>query len=202
MPIMGIAWHGHMRALRLPAICNRTTSGLEWRQRADSALCEAPELLQNIIRTWNDRIAIRAGGSEAARQSGAIPYTVVQGQAVFLIITSRRTGRWIFPKGAPIEGMKPWEVAARESYEEAGIEGDIETQPIGSYRTLKTSGILRSVIEVDMYPLRLTHQLDDWPEKGSRHRHWVILSEAKRLLSEPRLAEFAAVLARRVASTA
>ncbi len=59
--------------------------------------------LQNIVRTWNDRLTIRAHAAEALPQFGAIPYTVVRGQAVFLIITSRRSGRWIFPKGAPIE---------------------------------------------------------------------------------------------------
>ena len=146
----------------------------------------------NVIQKLADRLIARIREPEAARQSGAIPYTVVQGQAVFLIITSRRTGRWIFPKGAPIEGLTPWQVAAHEALEEAGVEGDIETTPIGSYRTVKTLGIGRRVIEVEMYPLRLTRQLDDWAEKGRRHRHWVILQEARRLLSEPKLAELAA----------
>ena len=154
--------------------------------------------LQHIIRTWNDRMLIRAHAAEAVPQFGAIPYSVVQGQPVFLIITSRRSGRWIFPKGAPIEGMKPWEVAAHETFEEAGIEGEIESQPIGSYRTVKTSPIRRTVVEVAMYPLRMTRQLDEWPEKGNRHRHWVILPEAKRLLSDPALVEMAVKLAQRI----
>lgn len=113
------------------------------------------------IRKLTDRMIVRAREPEATRQSGAIPYTVVQGQTVFLIITSRRSGRWIFPKGAPIEGMTPWQVAAHEALEEAGVEGDVETVSIGSYRTMKTIGIRRAVIEVDMYPMRLTRQLDD-----------------------------------------
>jgi 8-oxo-dGTP pyrophosphatase MutT (NUDIX family) len=150
------------------------------------------------MRQWADRLALRAGDPAAERQAGAIPYTIVQDQVVFLIVTSRRSGRWIFPKGAPIEGLAPWEVAAHEALEEAGIEGEVDTRLIGSYRTMKTFAIRRAVIEVDMYPLRLTRQLDDWPEKGNRHRHWVILPEARRLLSEPRLAEFAARVSRRV----
>jgi len=154
--------------------------------------------LRNPLRRWTDRLALRMGEPDAARQSGAIPYTIVQGQVVFLIITSRRSGRWIFPKGAPIEGLEPWEVAANEALEEAGVEGEIETKPIGSYRTMKTFPIRRAVIEVDMYPLRVTRQLEDWQEKRNRHRHWVILPEAKRLLSEPRLAELAARLSQRV----
>jgi predicted NUDIX family NTP pyrophosphohydrolase len=141
---------------------------------------------------------LRARDPESVRQSGAIPYTIVQGQTVFLIITSRRTGRWIFPKGAPIEGKEPWEVATHEAFEEAGIEGEIDTRPIGTYRTMKTLAIRRAVVEVEMYPLRLTRQHDEWPEMHNRHRHWVILPEAKRLLSEPRLAELADRLNRRV----
>jgi hypothetical protein len=50
-----------------------------------------------------------------------------------------------------------------------------------------------------MYPLRMMQQLDEWREKGSRHRHWVILPEARRLLSDPVLAELATKLAHRVA---
>jgi 8-oxo-dGTP pyrophosphatase MutT (NUDIX family) len=132
------------------------------------------------------------------RQAGAIPYAVVQGQVVFLLITSRRTGRWIFPKGALVEGLEPWQVAAFEALEEAGVEGDVDTRPIGSYRTMKTLAVRRTVIEVDMYALRVTSQLDDWAEKKSRHRHWVILPEAKRLLAEPRLADLASELSRRI----
>jgi hypothetical protein len=54
------------------------------------------------------------------------------------------------------------------------------------------------VVEVAMYPLRMTRQLDEWPEKGSRHRHWAILPEARRLLSDPVLVELAGKLAKRV----
>ncbi|MBM3527844.1 MAG: NUDIX hydrolase [Alphaproteobacteria bacterium] len=157
-------------------------------------------MLANIAERWNNLVTLRAGAPEAVRQSGAIPYALVQGQPVFLLITSRRTGRWIYPKGAPIEGLRPWEVAAHEALEEAGIEGDIETAPLGSYRTLKTVGIRRSVIEVDMYPLRLIRQLEDWREKGNRHRHWAILPEAMRLLSEPRLVEMTQALHRRLSA--
>jgi 8-oxo-dGTP pyrophosphatase MutT (NUDIX family) len=159
-------------------------------------------LLQNVIRRWNDRVMIRAAAADAAPQFGAIPYTVVQDQPVFLIVTSRRTGRWIFPKGAPMEGKTPWEVAAHEALEEAGVEGEIETESIGKYRSIKTSGIRRSVIEVTMFPLRMTRQLDDWRERASRYRHWVTLQDARRLLSDAELANLAEKLARRIAPPA
>ena len=150
-----------------------------------------------LLRQLIDRMVAR-GGEPETRQAGAIPYTVVKGKVVFLIITSRSTGRWIFPKGDPIDGLQPWEVAAQEALEEAGVEGEVETRPAGIYRTMKTLAFRRKRIEVEMYPLRVTRQLDEWVEKQARHRHWVILKDAKRLLSEPRLAEIAARLNRRV----
>jgi 8-oxo-dGTP pyrophosphatase MutT (NUDIX family) len=136
------------------------------------------------------RARLRRDDIEPAPQAGAIPYTLVKGIPVFLLITSRGTGRWIFPKGALIEGYKLWQVAALEALEEAGVEGDVETKPIGSYRSLKGS-IRTAPIEVQMFPLRVMRQLEDWPEKGRRHRHWVVLAEARRLLSDPQLVELA-----------
>jgi hypothetical protein len=35
--------------------------------------------------------------------------------------------------------------------------------------------------------LEVAEQLDDWPEKGERKRHWVTLADARRLLSETAL---------------
>ncbi len=49
-----------------------------------------------------------------------------------------------------------------------------------------------------MYPLRVTRQHDDWIEKDARRRHWVILPEAKRLLSDPKAAALALKLSQRV----
>jgi 8-oxo-dGTP pyrophosphatase MutT (NUDIX family) len=149
-----------------------------------------------MLQKFRDRLLLLASSDSAVRQAGAIPYTIVQGQVVFLLITSRRSGRWIFPKGELIEGMTPWALAAHEAFEEAGVTGEVDTKPVGSYRTMKTLSIRRQPIVVDLYPLRVEEQLAEWPEKGQRHRHWAILPEAKRLLSEAKLAEMAARLSR------
>ena len=150
------------------------------------------------MRKAADRLLLRAGGGGINRQFGAIPYTVVDGQVVFLLVTSRGTGRWIFPKGDPIEGLRPFETAAQEAMEEAGIEGEVDPTPIGTYRAFKTLPFRRKVMLVEMYPLRVTQQLDEWPEKGRRRRHWAILPEAKRLLSDARVADLAVKLNRRL----
>ena len=50
-----------------------------------------------------------------------------------MLITSRRRGRWILPKGWPMSGLSLAGAAAREAEEEAGVAGEILAEPIGSY---------------------------------------------------------------------
>jgi 8-oxo-dGTP pyrophosphatase MutT (NUDIX family) len=159
-------------------------------------------MLRDSLQRLRDRLILLASRDSAERQAGAIPYTIVQGQVVFLLVTSRRSGRWIFPKGELAEGMTPWELAAHEAYEEAGVKGEVDTKPIGSYRTMKTFSIRRQPIVVDLYPLRVQEQLEEWPEKEQRHRHWAILPEAKRLLFDAKLADMAVRLSRSLAPKA
>jgi len=97
-----------------------------------------------------------------------------------------------------MEGLTPSQVAAQEAMEEAGVEGDVDPTPIGRYRAFKTLPFRRKVIEVEVYPLRVTQQWDEWPEKGRRHRHWAILPEARRLLSDARVADLALKLNQRL----
>lgn len=159
-------------------------------------------MLRDRLHQFRESLILLATADKAVRQAGAVPYTVVQGHPVFLLITSRRSGRWIFPKGELNEGAVPWEVAAHEAFEEAGVRGTIEKTPIGSYRTMKTTAFRRQPIVVDLYPLRVEEQLEEWPEMGQRHRHWAMLPEAKRLLSDTKLAETAARLAKSLTQAA
>jgi 8-oxo-dGTP pyrophosphatase MutT (NUDIX family) len=133
--------------------------------------------------TLMDRIASGSSRRASKKQYGAVPYQMIEGRCAFLLITSRRTGRWIFPKGSLIEGLTPQETAAQEAFEEAGVEGHVHPEPIGSYRTVKQL-LRRTIINVEVFPLRVERQLDEWPEIGQRYRHWVMLKEAKRLLSD------------------
>jgi len=131
----------------------------------------------------------------AAQQFGAIPYRHVDGEIVFLMITARRTGKWIFPKGDPIPELTPAESAAEEAYEEAGVRGRIAAAPAGHYRIFKACPGGETPVLVEMYPLEVAEQFDDWPEKGERRRHWATLTEARRLLSEPGLVALAEKIA-------
>ncbi len=127
----------------------------------------------------------------ATPQAGVIPYVVEDGVPVFLLITSRRTGRWIFPKGACDGAEHPHDCARREAWEEAGVDGEITGPAIGVYRDMKLRPHRRAVIEVELYPMQVSRQDETWPEQDDRTRHWATLAEARRLITTPGLLELA-----------
>ncbi len=55
------------------------------------------------------------------------------GDVEVLLLTSRDTGRWVIPKGWPMEGMKAHAVAEREAFEEAGVRGTVQKEPFGFF---------------------------------------------------------------------
>lgn len=155
-----------------------------------------PGVLREFLKNWSPRLDT----APDMRQAGALPYAVVEGRLAFLLITTRRTGRWIFPKGGIEPGMNPWESAALEAVEEAGVTGEIAQAAIGSYRA-SIGGSGAKLVDVDLYPLRVTQQLDDWREKGQRLRHWATLEEAKRLLADRSLSRLAEKVERSYAAS-
>ena len=145
--------------------------------------------MRDFLRHWSPRVDTPG----ELRQAGAMPYAVVEGRVAFLLITSRRSGKWIFPKGALEPNMTAAESAAMEALEEAGVSGDIAAEPVGSYRA-STGGDGAMLVDVDLYPLKVTAQHDSWREKDQRLRHWATLPEARRLLADPVLGRLAAIL--------
>jgi hypothetical protein len=69
------------------------------------------------------------------QQVAALVYRYEAHELQILVITSRGTGRWIIPKGWPQVGRTLADTAAREAYEEAGVRGEISSQPIGIVKT-------------------------------------------------------------------
>ena len=142
--------------------------------------------MREFLKHWSPRVETQSD----LRQAGALPYALVEGRVAFLLITSRRSGKWIFPKGAIEPDMTPWDSAALEALEEAGVSGVIEQAPVGSYRaSVGADGV--ALVDVDLYPLLVTEQLDAWREQDQRLRHWATLSEARRLLADPVLGRLA-----------
>ena len=115
----------------------------------------------------------------------------LDGSAEILLITSRETRRWVIPKGWPMKGRTAAEVAMIEAFEEAGIEGEIlGSKPIGTYRYLKLQLAGRRLpVRVDVFPMLVTAQLEDWPEKGQRAAAWFSPFDAAGMVAEPSLAK-------------
>lgn len=115
----------------------------------------------------------------SVRQAGAIP---IRGGRVCLI-TSRTGRRWVIPKGWIESGKTPAITALSEAWEEAGVEGQLSSDPIGQY-TYEKAG--RSYL-VTVFVLEVTQEHEDWPEADERTRDWVTLDEALTRIEEPEL---------------
>jgi 8-oxo-dGTP pyrophosphatase MutT (NUDIX family) len=124
-------------------------------------------------------------------QYGVIPVrTSADGGVEILLITSRETRRWVVPRGNPIPGKSAAQSAAQEAYEEAGIRGELEPEPLGRYfyHKRRRNGDLLPA-EVSLFRMRVAEEQDDWPERGQRDRRWFAAPEAAAAVAEPDLAQ-------------
>jgi 8-oxo-dGTP pyrophosphatase MutT (NUDIX family) len=130
-------------------------------------------------------------GKEFGNQFAALPFEIAPDGLRVLLLTSRETHRWVIPKGWPIRGLKPREVAAREAFEEAGLVGSIVGKhPIGAYHYSKQlPGHREMLCQVKVFLMSVDHQLDDWPERAQRDYRWVDPLTAAQMVQEGGLAE-------------
>lgn len=150
--------------------------------------------------TVAQRVSAKIRNNASGLQYAALPYCLsIERRLEILLITSRRTRRWIIPKGWPIEGMSPSECAAHEALEEAGISGEIQTEPVGYYHYFKQlkNGVTVP-LKVDVFPLRVTLRRKEWAEKDERTLRWCSVNEAASLVSEPELPELILEVAARL----
>jgi len=124
------------------------------------------------------------------QQYGAICYRVKKksGDVEVLLLTSRDTGRWVIPKGWPMNGKCAHEVAAQEALEEAGVRGTVETETLGAYTYPKMlrDGV-QVICKVQVYALEVTDMAKNFKEKGERTIEWVSFDEAAGRVHEPEL---------------
>jgi 8-oxo-dGTP pyrophosphatase MutT (NUDIX family) len=114
-------------------------------------------------------------------QSAAIP--ILDGRVC--MVTSRSGRRWVFPKGQIDPGHTPPESALVEAWEEAGVSGTLDPEPIGNY-VYEKFGQPHHVI---VYRLRVNEVHDAWPEQGFREREWLTIDEALERIDEAGLQE-------------
>jgi len=110
------------------------------------------------------------------RQSAAIP--ILNGRVC--MVTSRTGKRWVFPKGLIDPWHTPSEAALIEAWEEAGLIGTIDSDPIGSYLYEK----LGNPHHVLVFSLRVLEVHDEWPEREFRQREWLTVAEAVTRIEE------------------
>ncbi len=121
-------------------------------------------------------------------QYAALPWRSGDGLEIMLV-SSRETRRWIIPKGWPMAGRSGAATAAIEAVEEAGLLGEISETPIGDYVYFKRFTLGEERCRVEVFPLRVVRQRENWPEKDQRTTQWFPASEAALLVSDPGLGD-------------
>ncbi|HUU66323.1 MAG TPA: NUDIX hydrolase [Methyloceanibacter sp.] len=124
------------------------------------------------------------------KQVAALPFVDTPSGPLVLLITTRSMGRWTIPKGWTKAGLEDAEMAAREAFEEAGVEGEISPKPVGSYDYTKRLHLFSwTRCSVDVFGLRTRWQELDWPEKQSRTLRWVTPEKAAAMVRDAQLAD-------------
>jgi 8-oxo-dGTP pyrophosphatase MutT (NUDIX family) len=115
------------------------------------------------------------------RQAAAIP--VKTGQ--ICLVTSRSGRRWVIPKGNLEPGKTAGEIALQEAWEEAGLTGALQQEPVGSY-VYEKSGFTYHVI---VFLMQVSTAAEQWPERGVRDRCWLTPGAAVSRVEESGLRE-------------
>lgn len=130
--------------------------------------------------------------TQARVQFAALCYRIRNNEVQICLITSRRTKRWILPKGWPMHNQTPAEAAATEAWEEAGLTGKPFDICLGVYSYTKVRGKNILPILVLVYPMRIKNVHTDWPEAHQRKRRWMTPAKAAKKLQQPALKEIVA----------
>ncbi|SDD97364.1 ADP-ribose pyrophosphatase YjhB, NUDIX family [Paracoccus isoporae] len=126
------------------------------------------------------------GSRPPALQVGALCVHRVTGQV--LLITSRDTGRWIIPKGWPMNGHSVGDAALREAWEEAGVRGAVSREAFGHYGYMKRLGDgLSTPIRVQVHLVEVDDLATEFPESAERDRQWFAPADAASRVEEAEL---------------
>lgn len=125
-------------------------------------------------------------------QSSVIPYRLRNGEPEILVILSSKRKHFVVPKGIHDPGLTAQQSAAKEAFEEAGVEGNVDETAIGSYRYDKWG----APCTVLVYPMKVVHEipLQEW-EESHRGRQWVTPEVAAERLKQAALAPMVLKLA-------
>jgi 8-oxo-dGTP pyrophosphatase MutT (NUDIX family) len=132
---------------------------------------------------------------------GALPNPIRQAAVIAVhaghvcLVTSRGRKRWLFPKGCLEPDKTLREIALQEAWEEAGLVGMLQAEPVGSYLYEKAG----NRYHVTVFLLQVTEIAAEWPEREWRKRRWLPPENALLCLQEPSLRKlFTRVVASRL----
>jgi len=115
------------------------------------------------------------------RQAAAIPLR----DGRVCLVTSSSGRRWVVPKGCLEPGLTAGELALQEAWEEAGLVGVLQPEPVGSYFYEKYG----NVYHVTVFVMTVTEEATAWPEQGLRQRAWLRPDRAVARIEEHGLRE-------------
>ena len=140
------------------------------------------------------QVPLRIAGAskrETRTQFAALPYRRAKDRKAgfeVLLVSSRDTGRWIVPKGWPMDGVTPAAAAAQEAWEEAGVRGKVSDQCLGLYSYAKwLDEELSLPCIVAVFAVEVQRLDDDFPEAGMRKRKWFSPKKAAAKVEEAEL---------------
>jgi len=122
------------------------------------------------------------------KQIGALCFKFKEKKLLILLIKSRRSKRWVIPKGWKLESMNSRMSVAVEAWEEAGVQGKVSKRPIGFYyyrKARKDEDFF--TCEVKVYSLNVAQIKKKFPEMNERQSKWFSSLEASKLVNEPEL---------------
>jgi len=108
---------------------------------------------------------------------GSFPFLIKKGKIYIMLITSSSGKTWILPKGHPESDLNEVQVAELETYEEAGVKGEVIKNKTRKVFKQENGGKLL------IYPLLIKKTLDKWPEDSFRKRRLVSIKEALTLVT-------------------
>ena len=140
-----------------------------------------------LVRTTLTPLRVVGRKTDMRTQFAALPWRVSDGKPQVLLITSRDTGRWILPKGWPMQDETPADAAATEAWEEAGVKGRVAPACIGIYSYDKTMEDGSLPVAVAVFPVEVEKLAKRYPEAGDRRRRWFSRRKAAEKVAEPEL---------------
>ena len=124
-------------------------------------------------------------------------YRIGAGGPEVCLIETQGGKAWQLPKGIVEPGLSAQDSAAKEAKEEAGVEGVVDPEAIGSYQYEKWG----AVCSVEVFPMEVRREIaqGEWQE-SHRRREWVSAEQAANRVRQTELADIIIALQQKLAA--